>query len=146
MALFVLLTIPLRQIGSSESKKLDEVENDDEEPKRNSPWPVKKGGLILTIYKHSLSLSLILLFLFSFLLHWYGSWLDFNEQQFLEGKNSERLLTYLFNSRLWFESFQNWQSEFLSVLAIIYLSIFLREKGSSQSKPVNASFWKTGAE
>jgi hypothetical protein len=147
MALFVLLTIPLRQIGSSESKKLDDVSVDEDEiPKRNSPWPVKRGGWVLSLYKHSLSLSLILLFLFSFVMHWYGSWLDFNEQQFLEGKESETILTYLFNSRLWFESFQNWQSEFLSVLAIIFLSIYLREKGSSQSKPVNASYDKTGGD
>lgn len=86
----------------------------------------------------------MLLFIASFLLHWYGSNKVFNEQQILEGNSTETMITYLSNSRLWFESFQNWQSEFLSVFAIIFLSIYLREIGSPQSKPVDAPNSETG--
>ncbi|MEO6550435.1 MAG: DUF6766 family protein [Ferruginibacter sp.] len=139
MGLFVWLTVFLRQKGSSESKKLSGTEEVDREPTPhpNAPWPVKKGGVILQLYKHSLTLSLFLLFLICFVLHWYGSNEDYNQTQLLEGKETETMLTYLSNSRLWFESFQNWQSEFLSVFAIIFFSIYLREKGSPQSKPVD---------
>jgi len=146
MALFVWFTVFLRQKGSSESKQLSGKEEVDRQPKNhpNAPWPVKKGGIILTIYKHSLSISLMLLFIVSFLLHWYGSNKDFNEQQILEGKSTETMITYISNSRFWFESFQNWQSEFLSVFAIIFLSIYLREIGSPQSKPVDAPYAATG--
>jgi hypothetical protein len=144
MALFVIFTIFLKQIGSSESKKLDEVEENDEIPKPDSPWPVKKGGFVLKLYKHSLSISLILLFIFSFMIHWYGSWIDFNQQQALEFKPQEGFAEYVKNKKFWFESFQNWQSEFLSVFAIIFLSIYLRQQGSPQSKPVNAPYNQTG--
>jgi hypothetical protein len=86
----------------------------------------------------------MLLFIVSFLLHWYGSNKDYNEQQILEGKLTETMIAYISNSRFWFESFQNWQSEFLSVFAIIFLSIYLREIGSPQSKPVDAPHSETG--
>ena len=146
MGLFVWLTVFLRQKGSSESKKLSREEPVDRKPEihPDTPWPVKKGGIILSVYKHSLSLSLMLLFMISFLLHWFGSNKDFNEQQFLEGNPTETMIAYISNSRFWFESFQNWQSEFLSVFAIIFLSIFLREIGSPQSKPVDAPNSETG--
>jgi hypothetical protein len=77
-------------------------------------------------------------------LHWYGSNKDFNQINMPDGKDIESMYVYLSNSRLWFESFQNWQSEFLSVFAIIFLSIYLREFGSPQSKPVDAPHAETG--
>lgn len=146
MALFIWFTVFLKQKGSSESKKINGKEEVDRQPKAHSkaPWAVENGRIILAVYKHSLTLSLVLLFLISFVLHWYGSNKDFNEIQMLEGKTTERMFAYLSNSRLWFESFQNWQSEFLSVFAIIFLSIYLREFGSPQSKPVDAPHSETG--
>jgi hypothetical protein len=146
MALFVWFTVFLRQKGSSESKALRVKEEVDREPQKhpNAPWAVRKGGVILSVYEHSLSLSLWLLFIISFILHWYGSSKDFNQTQMLEGKRAESMVAYLSNSRFWFESFQNWQSEFLSIFAIICLSIYLREKGSPQSKPVDAPHSETG--
>lgn len=146
MGLFVWFTVFLRQKGSSESKVLQGKEDVDREPQvhPNAPWPVKKGGVMLSVYKHSLTLSLGLLFIISFVLHWYGSNKNFNETQVLQGKTTESMGAYLNNSRFWFESFQNWQSEFLSVFAIIFLSIYLREKGSPQSKPVDAPHSETG--
>lgn len=147
MALFLILTIFLYQKGSSESKDPDKEEEVDREPnprRKNVPWPVKKGGIWLSLYKHSLCYTFVLIFLLSFLLHWYGSLKDFNEEQILKGKETETAMVYLSNSRLWFESFQNWQSEFLSIFAVVVFSIFLREKGSPQSKPVDAPHSETG--
>jgi hypothetical protein len=120
----------------------------DREPnprRKNAPWPVKKGGLVLAIYKHSLCYTLSFLFLLSFVLHWYGSLKDYNEEQLLKRKSTETAMQYLGNSRFWFESFQNWESEFLSIFAIVILSVFLREQGSPQSKPVDAPHDETGS-
>ncbi len=146
MGLFVWFTVFLRQIGSSESKKLNGKEEVDKEPKnhKSAPWPVSKGGWVLAVYKHSLTIALFLLFGLSFLLHWYGSFKDFNEQQILEGKPVVSFFSFLGTSKMWFESLQNWQSEFLSVFAIVVLSIYLREIGSPQSKPVDAPNFQTG--
>ncbi|MBP1225465.1 DUF6766 family protein [Flavobacterium sp. 1355] len=147
MALFVLLTIFLMQRGSSESKDLDKEEEVDREPsptRKDAPWPVKKGGWILEIYKHSLTIVLFLLFILSFFAHFYGSLKDENEQLSLKGLPLESASDYIGDSRFWFESFQNWQSEFLSVFAIVMLSIYFRQIGSSQSKPVDAPHMETG--
>ncbi|MBC7875062.1 MAG: hypothetical protein H7Y01_13755 [Ferruginibacter sp.] len=147
MALFVVLTISLRQKGSSESKKCDGPEEVDREPspkRKGAPWPVKKGGLILKLYKHSLTIALFLLFILSFVFHFCGSMQNENEELALKGQPPETITQYLLNSRFWFESFQNWQSEFLSVFAIVILSVFLRQKGSPQSKPVDAPDSETG--
>lgn len=146
MALFVILTIFLRQKGSSESKGFDGPEPVDREPRKrkDAPWPVHKGGLALMLYKHSLSISLIVFFILSFLLHWYGSLKYYNAEQVLKAKETIGAYTYLEQSRFWFESLQNWQSEFLSIVAIVLLSIYLRQQGSPQSKPVDAPHSETG--
>ena len=147
MALFVILTIFLFQKGSSESKDPESDEPVDREPnprKKGAPWAVKQGGLILSVYKHSLSLVLFIFFILSFVVHWYGSLKDYNEEELLKGRPTETAMQYLGNSRFWFESFQNWQSEFLSVFAIVVLSIFLRQQGSPQSKPVDEANSETG--
>lgn len=148
MALFVFFTIFLYQKGSSESKDPEGGDEPvDREPsprKKDAPWPVKQGGLWLQLYKNSLTIALFLLFAVSFFAHLYGSMKDHNEEQQLKNLPGESLLQYLGNSRFWFESFQNWQSEFLSVFAIVILSVFLRQKGSSQSKPVDAPHGETG--
>jgi len=147
MALFVVFTIFLMQKGSSESKDLDKEEEVDRAPspiRKGAPWPVRKGGWILALYKHSLTISLLLLFVVSFMLHFYGSLKDENEQLTLKGMPLESVSDYIGDSRFWFESFQNWQSEFLSVFAIVMLSIYLRQIGSPQSKPVDAPHMETG--
>jgi hypothetical protein len=148
MALFVFFTIFLYQKGSSESKDPEGGdEPSDREPsarKKDAPWPVKQGGLWLALYRNSLSIALFLLFALSFLAHFYGSMKEYNEKQLLKNQPVESTMQYLGNSRFWFESFQNWQSEFLSVFAIVVLSVFLRQKGSSQSKPVDAPYGETG--
>jgi len=146
MMLYVLLTIHLRQIGSAESKKIDEPEEVDRIPvaSKDSPWPVKKGGWILWLYANSLSLAFAILFLTSWALHLYGSWESHNTEQRLKGMAEESIISYAGGANFWFETFQNWQSEFLSVASIVILTIFLRQKGSPESKPVDAPHLETG--
>ncbi len=151
MAAFVLFTIFLRQKGSAESKKLEEEEKVDADPKKtrrkkNAPWPVRQGGLALTLYENSLSIALFLLFLLSFALHAIGGASEYNEEQQVHGGHALTVVEYVSTSRFWFESFQNWQSEFMSVGALVVLSIFLRQKGSPQSKPVDSPHGETGSE
>lgn len=146
MALYVLLTVKLRQEGSSESKSLDEEEEVDREPKpsADAPWPIKKGGWILTLYSYSLSICFFVLFGISWALHLLGSWHDHNDQQFLHHLPADSLMAFLAMPTFWFETFQNWQSEFLSVAAIVFLTIYLRHKGSPESKPIDAPDTETG--
>ena len=150
MFFFVILTVFLYQKGSAESKDPEKEEDVDRDPrkvrnKKDAPWPVRKGGLILTIYEHSLSLAFLLLFLGSFILHAVGGARDYNEVQEAHGQ-PERVSTmqYMATSRFWFESLQNWQSEFLAVGSMVVLTIFLRERGSKESKPVDAPHSETG--
>ncbi len=147
MALYVLLTIKLFQVGSSESKDPDKEEAVDREPQAgpDAPLPVKKGGISLGLYSHSLSIAFTLLFLASFALHFYGSLKNHNEEQLEEGLPVVSWNKYIGDSGFWFESFQNWQSEFLSVASIVLLSIWLRQKGSPESKPVDAPHSETGS-
>jgi len=148
MSMYVLLTVWLRQLGSSESKDLEEKEEVDREPdpnKKDAPWPVRKGGIFLKFYKNSLSLAFIVLFLVSYFLHAVGSLKNYNEEQLLKGKQALDMIEFMKESRFWFESFQNWQSEFVAVISIVVLSIYLRQRGSPESKPVDASFEDTGS-
>ncbi|WP_080779160.1 DUF6766 family protein [Chryseobacterium phocaeense] len=145
MMLYIVLTVSLRQKGSSESKSLEEKEDVDRDPKPHpkAPWPVRKGGIWLAVYKHSLSLAFAVLFLASFGMHFYGSLKDYNEEQLSKNKAAVTAFQYASDSRFWFESFQNWQSEFLAVASIVILSIWLREKGSPESKPVDMAHDET---
>jgi hypothetical protein len=149
MAMYVLLTAVLIQKGSAESKKGDGSDPQDEDPRhhqadREAPLPVRKGGLALRLYEHSLSIALFALFLMSFILHAAGGAKAYSAEQVAHGGNEVRIAEYLTTSQFWFESLQNWQSEFLSVLAIVVLSIFLRQRGSPESKPVHAPHMATG--
>ncbi len=146
MGMYVLLTVGLRQIGSAESKKLSEPEEVDRNPKPSpdAPWPVKKGGLWLKLYSNSLSLCFMVLFLISWGLHLYGSWVDHNDQQVLMHKPQDSMMQFLGEPTFWFETFQNWQSEFISIVSIVFLTIYLRQKGSPESKPVDAPHMETG--
>src|SRR4030095_15402241 len=134
MACYVLLTAFLYQRGSAESKDPDEV---DEIPSSRHSW----------WYENSLVLALLGLFIMSFALHAIGGARAYNEEQLARGIDARlSSLDYLVTSRFWFESFQNWQSEFLSVWVMIVLSIFLRQKGSPESKPVDSPHRQTGTE
>jgi prepilin signal peptidase PulO-like enzyme (type II secretory pathway) len=153
MGAFVLLTVWLRQKGSPESKPLDEKEGEDEHEgggpagggSARVPWPVRRGGLAAAAYSHSLSVALGLLFVASFALHATGGARAHDRQRALHGEPATSVVEYLGTSQFWFESFQNWQSEFVSVAALVVLSIVLRERGSAQSKRVAAPHGETGA-
>jgi hypothetical protein len=149
MSAFVLLTTFLFQKGSAESKNPGGKEPVDEDPRqaRNraaAPWPVRRGGIILALYESSLSITFALLFILSFVLHATLGLPDYNAERLAHGAPAATLVRYVESSRFWFESFQNWQSEFLSLAAMVVLSIFLRQRGSPESKPVAAPTWETG--
>jgi hypothetical protein len=141
MAMFVLLTVWLRQKGSPESKEMEGEEEVDKDPNEKkddpkAPWPVRKGGFVLWLYSHSLSITFLLLFLISFLLHASGGSKEYSSEQQQHGQQAVSMMQYMGTSRFWFESFQNWQSEFLSLAAMVWLAVYLREHGSAESKPV----------
>lgn len=141
MFAYVLLTATLYQRGSAESKKPGEPSEVDADPRLapigpDTPWPVRHGGWVLTLYEHSLSLALFALFALSFALHAVGGAGAYNSEQMLHGGETISTLQYLGTAQFWFESLQNWQSEFFSIGLMVVLSIVLRQRGSPESKPV----------
>src|SRR5829696_8347889 len=113
--------------------------------KKDAPWPVRRGGAVLRLYENSLSLAFLLLFLLAFFLHGLSGMGNYNEEQALHGQPAVSLGEYLSSSRFWFESFQNWQSEFLAIWAMVVFSIYLRQRGSPESKPVDSPHSETGS-
>ncbi len=154
MALFVLLTALLIQRGSAESKKPREEDLESEAQaereeaidrrRSDAPWPVRVGGAAQALYSYSLFIALALLFAFSFALHAVTGLANWRAEQTSHGQTPGGLLAYVGGPQFWFESFQNWQSEFLAVFALVVLTIFLRQRGSPQSKPVGAPHAQTG--
>jgi hypothetical protein len=148
MATYILLTVGLRQKGSPESKKLDQEEPVDADPRRSTdpqaPWPVRRGGLLLALYARSLTLALGALFALSFALHAVGGVRHYNAEQLAHGETPITFFQYPGSSAVWFESLQNWQSEFLALGVMLVLSIVLRQQGSPASKPVAAPHHETG--
>lgn len=144
MGMYVLLTVGLRQRGSAESRPLDPAKEEEHIEPGPTPWPVRAGGAWRWLYAHSLSSAFFLLFFISFALHGYGSWLHENDERIAAGESPVSLLHHLSGAQFWYESFQNWQSEFLAVLSIVLLSIFLRQDRSPESKPLAAPHRQTG--
>ena len=142
MAAFVWLTVFLIQKGSPESRQSLDEEEEDREPDPNrpgAPWPVRKGGWILKLYSHSLTIAFLLMFLIAFLLHAAGGARSYSQEQAAHGQPAVSMRQYMGTSQFWFESMQNWQSEFLAIAMMVILSVYLRQKGSPESKPVDAS-------
>jgi hypothetical protein len=144
MAAFVVLTTRLVQRGSPESRRPGVVESFDADPREHrdapgAPWPVRRGGLALALYEHSLSLTLLLLFAGSWAGHVLGGFAEVNADRLAHAEPELSLMAYVWTPRLWFESLQNWQSEFLSIAAMVWLSVYLRERGSKESKAVHAA-------
>ena len=144
MAAFVLLTTRLVQKGSPESRRRGVIESFDADPRSHrdapgAPWPVRRGGIALALYEHSLSLALLLLFVGSWAGHAVAGYATFTADQLGHAQAIPGPMAYLWSPRLWFESLQNWQSEFLSIAAMVWLSVYLRERGSPESKPVHSS-------
>ena len=151
MFAYVLLTAFLFQKGSAESKDPEKQEAVDRDPRQsrdveNAPWPVRKGGIVLKLYENSLSIALFLLFTIAFVLHAVGGAKVYSQQQTAHGEQAVTVVQYLGTAQFWFESLQNWQSEFFSIGILVLLSIFLRQKGSPESKPVDSPHSMTGHE
>jgi hypothetical protein len=107
MAMFVLLTVGLYQKGSPEAKSPDDRADVDEDPNERrddprAPWPVRKGGVILWLYSHSLSIAFLLLFLLSFVVHAYGGAEEYSAQQLQHGRPEVGMLQFMGTSRFWF--------------------------------------------
>jgi hypothetical protein len=145
MGMYVLLTVWLRQLGSAESRPLDPAKEEEKIEPGPTPWPVRAGGVARWLYARSLALALLLLFMGSFALHARGSWMHENEERAIDGEPPVTLAEHIRGPQFWFESFQNWQSEFIAVLSIMVLSIWLRQDKSPESKPVAAPHRPTGA-
>ncbi|MFT3786196.1 MAG: hypothetical protein QM770_08525 [Tepidisphaeraceae bacterium] len=137
MGAFVWLTSVLTERGSPESKHPDDkLESKPVAP--DSPWPVRRGGWVLKLYENSLVATFLLLFAVSFTLHAIGGARLYNEEQREHGQPPIHLRQYVFTSQFWFESMQNWQSEFLSIGVMVVGSIYLRQRGSPESKKVES--------
>ena len=149
MAAYVWLTIVLFQTGSAESKdpekESEEVDRHPDPTRPGAPEIVRRGGFALWFYRRSLLITFVVLFVASFLLHARGGARVYAEAQAEHGQPMQvSIWRYMRTSQFWFESLQNWQSEFLAVLSIVVLTIFLRQHGSPESKPVDASHKDTG--
>jgi hypothetical protein len=150
MSAYVILTAFLFQRGSAESKDPDAPSPQDEDPERHkqdtdAPMAVRMGGLPKTLYSYSLGLVLFGLFVISFVIHVRDSAFAQAEEALLHSQPPPTIMEHLSSAQLWFESFQNWQSEFLSTAVIVILSIFLRFRGSPESKAVAAPHSETGS-
>jgi hypothetical protein len=150
MGMYVVLTAYLFQRGSSESKPLGEKAPQDADPRdadlsKSVPWPVRRGGLVLTLYENSLSALFFILFAASIVLHAAGGASAYSAEQREHGQPPVSTWGFVHTSQFWFESFQNWQSEFLAVAVIVGGSVYLRQRGSAESKPVAQSHHATGA-
>ncbi|HEY0051975.1 MAG TPA: DUF6766 family protein [Caulobacteraceae bacterium] len=146
---YVMLTAYLFQKGSPESKSLYETNPEDRDPaldrrKSSAPWAVRQGGIVTVLYSHSLGFALLGLFVLSFALHWHNSLRAHVEEALQHNQPPPEASAFLFDPQFWFESFQNWQSEFLSTAVLVVLAIFLRERGSPESKAVGQAHRKTG--
>jgi hypothetical protein len=148
MAMYVIWTAVLFQRGSAESKDPDAEPRDPALNRRarspTAPSPLRARPTVRWIYAHSLGLALLLLFVISFTLHWYFSALQAAQEAAQHGEAAEPIWAYLASPQLWFESFQNWQSEFLSAAVLVVLSIWLRQTNSPESKAVTAPHNQTG--
>ena len=150
MAVFVLLTTWLVQRGSPESRRPDNTkELVDIDPRDfahdpEAPWPVRRGGWLLRLYENSLGLAFVLLFLLSWLGHAIGGFSDYAAEEALHHQPPPTFTDYVTSSRFLFESFQNWQSEFLAIGLMVWLAVYLRQRRSPQSNPVHAPHAESG--
>ena len=109
-----------------------------------APWPVRRGGWVLRLYENSLGLAFVLLFLGSWVGHAVGGFAVYATDQLSHGQVRPSLTEYVTSPQFWFESFQNWQSEFLSIALMVWLAVYLRQRYSPESKPVHAPHSETG--
>jgi hypothetical protein len=148
---FILATIWLVQKGSNESKKLDEAGLESDQKQRvgahaqqSSPRFARTKGFLFHVYANSLLIVMGLIFLGS----WFGqsltAWTVYNADQVDHEQSTVSWGSYLLTPDFWEKSLQNWQSEFLAVGTMAVFTIYLRQRGSPESKPVGAPHEETG--
>jgi hypothetical protein len=142
MSAYVMLTAVLFQRGSAESRDPDDPNRPDDELPAASR---RRRPVLSWLYSYSLGIVLAVLYVISFALHWWASLAAANAEALRHGGEAQSLVSYAMDANFWFESFQNWQSEFMSTAVLVVLSIFLRHKGSPESKPAGAANSETGA-
>jgi len=152
-ALYIIATVHLLQRGSPESKQLGEegTESDKDQQvgphaKPDSPGPARTSGPRLWWYSNSLGLTMSLLFLGSWTAQAVAGYAAYNAQQLRAFQDPLGFWEYLAAPDFWNRTLQNWQSEFLAILSMALLSIYLRQRGSPESKPVGAAHSATGVE
>jgi hypothetical protein len=145
MAAYVWLTSFLFQRGSAESNDPDgKKPKESPPPAGRRPWAARRRGFVRRLYARSLSLAFALLFLASLAWHAVAGAAHYSAEQLAHGGAPVTTWAYVRTSHFWFESFQNWQSEFLAILSMVVLSIFLRQEGSPESKDVDCPHSATG--
>ena len=151
--LYLTATVWLVQKGSPESKELGKagLESDKDQrvgyaASKDSPAWAKTGGWRTRVYSSSLAIVMGTIFLLSWLVQSVAGWAAFNETRLQQLQDPLSWGAYLTNADFWARSLQNWQSEFLAVGTLAVLSIYLRQRGSSQSKPVGEPHQATGIE
>ena len=149
---FAVATIWLLQKGSNESKELDQagVESDQRQRVKGyagerSPAWAKVDDLRRRIYEQSFLIVMTAIFLLSWFVQSLTGWNDFNEEQRQHGEPTVSWLTYLDRADFWENTLQNWQSEFLAVGTMVVFTIYLRQRGSPESKPVGAPHDETAS-
>ena len=151
--LMIMATVWLLQRGSPESKKLDKggQESDREQKlgrhaRRDSPLWARTGGVVTAIYSNSLLILMALIFLGSWFAQSVTGWTEFNAEQLAHGGQEVGWLSFVGSAAFWESTLQNWQSEFLAVGSFAVFAIYLRQRGSAESKPVGAPHDATGVE
>jgi hypothetical protein len=151
--LFILGTVWLLQRGSPESKELDKAGlQSDEEQKigrhatEHSPRWAKVGGLRTALYSNSLLVVMTALWLGSWFAQSVAGWSAYNADRLDHQAATVSWLGYLGTNDFWDRTLQNWQSEFLAVGSMAILSVYLRQRGSPESKPVGSPHESTGVE
>lgn len=150
---YLMATVWLVQRGSPESKKPEEIghESDEDQQVREyaadgSPRPARRGGWSLWWYSHSLAWVMGLFFVLSWAAQSVAGWASYDEDRLRSLQDPVSWPAYLGNADFWSRTLQNWQSEMLAVGTMAVLAVFLRHRGSSQSKPVGASHEATGVD
>lgn len=151
--LYVVLTVWLLQRGSPESKPLKDAGQESDEKQKIGPYArpgspklARVGGLRTALYSRSLGIVMGSIFLLSWLVQSVAGWATYNETRLQQLRDPIPWASYLTHSDFWARTLQNWQSEFLAVGSMAVLSIYLRQRGSPESKPVGASHDATGVE
>jgi hypothetical protein len=150
---FIVLTVWLVQKGSPESKKLDEIGIESDKDQRigehateQSPKWARTRGLRLWIFSNSLLLVMGAIWIGTWFAQSVTGWSAYNAEQIDHDESPIGWLGYLGSADFWETTLQNWQSEFLAVGSMAVLAIYLRQRGSPESKPVGAPHEATGVE